>query len=43
MGTDGGEVVETLPDPRSFKVHKIIEFNCVSVRIFCDSDLSVQY
>lgn len=24
MGTDGSELVETLPNPRSFKVHKIV-------------------
>lgn len=34
MGTDGCEVVETLPDPRSFKVHKIIEFDYIIAEVF---------
>jgi hypothetical protein len=42
MGTDSCEVVETLPDPHSFKVHKVIEFNyIVVVDIIFDIILSI--
>jgi len=34
MGTDSCKVVEALPDPRSFKVHKIIELNYTVVDFF---------
>jgi hypothetical protein len=36
MGTDSCEVVEKLPDPRSFKVHKVTEFNYIVVDIIFD-------
>ncbi|TKY55830.1 U-box domain-containing protein 5 [Spatholobus suberectus] len=38
MGTDGGELVETLPNPRSFKVHRTM---CTELRKLVDRILRI--